>query len=467
MSDVRRNIRDNVSFWWGLVSLIVFVILPLMWTHEFHLPIDSVEVRLIVGLIISLFILIPCALANEQFNQIAKIPEIRWTIGNPKIVPFFGVIGGLAILSGWVEFESNSKLTGIEENWLLEIIAHNITTSLVLPTMMSVGVFLVTIHLSTFIRRIISNEVIEIEESNFEILKWEDEYHQFLRQDKVLFDENDKSRKKQLLIELKKLLLKKCKIELHEESLKQGNFNFEEMYKKVRKETFNQLSRNYNWPNSIDMKQVKRFVEKEFRPAFISKLLLQFLQLKFDNKSKTTNFTVNESIQLLKMFVEFPKPEDFRNQHKKDILSEFVDKTKINPNTLKIKMKLAVFLNLVHVQYKLTYDRNRVGNIILTEKPLQLNIVETIFSRMSELLKLGDYRFDFKQVFEFHVSPTSIHVNEMDMNEIREDYSNIIKAHEFTRLLPFQESEQKVQDTLKKLETQLCEKLRKITTKME
>ena len=192
---------------------------------------------------------------------------------------------------------------------------HNITTSLMLPTMMSIGVFFIAIHLSSFIRHLISNEIIDIEETNFEILKWEDEYHVFLSQSKVLFDEDDKARKKQLLLELTKLLLKKCKAEIHETPIRQGIFNFEQMYTKDRQETFDQLNKNYNWPKSMDMTHVKRFVEKEFRSAYISKFLRQYLRLKFDKghtKGFTTNFTVNESIELLKMFVEFPKMEDFR-----------------------------------------------------------------------------------------------------------------------------------------------------------
>ena len=467
MSDVRKNSRDIVSFWLGLLSLILLVFLPLVWASglQSFQEID-IQVRLIIALIISLFILIPCALANEQFNQIAKLPENNLTRGSPIFGPIIGIAGGILILIGWVQFESNSKLTGIEKNWLLEIMSHFITSTLVLPTMMSVGVFLVVTHLSSIIRRIISDEVIEQEESNFEILKWADEYPQFLSQDKVLFDESDKARKKQLLIELMKLLLKKCKVEIHK--LEQGNFNFEEMYRTDRKETFKQLNRNYNWPNDVDMSQVKRFLKNEFRSAYISKLLFQYLRLKFDHKSQTTNFTINESIQLLKMLVEFPKPEDYRKQHKRDILSEFVDKDGINYNINKIQIKLRVFLNLVYAQYKITYDRSRVGNIILTEKPLQLDIIETIFSRMSELLNLEEYRFEFKQVFEFEIhQSTMIHVNELGLNEIREDYSDIIKAHEFTRLLPFQESEQEVQDKLKKLETQLSKKLQKIATKVE
>ena len=466
MSDVRKNSRDIVSFWLGLLSLILLVFLPLVWASglQSFQEID-IQVRLIIALIISLFILIPCVLANEQFNQIAKLPENNLTRGYPIFGPIIGIAGGILILIGWVQFESNSKLTGIEKNWLLEIMSHFITSTLVLPTMMSVGVFLVVTHLSSIIRRIISDEVIEQEESNFEILKWADEYPQFLSQDKVLFDESDKARKKQLLIELKKLLLKKCKVEIHK--LEQGNFNFEEMYRTDRKETFEQLNINYNWP-SEDMSQVKRFLKNEFRSAYISKLLFQYLRLKFDHKSLTTNFTINESIQLLKMFVEFPKPEDYRKQHKRDILSEFVHEDVINSNINKIQIKLRVFLNLVYAQYKITYDRSRVGNIVLTEKPLQLDIIETIFSRMSELLNLEEYRFEFKQVFEFEIHQSSmIHVNELGLNEIREDYSNIIKAHEFTRLLPFQENEQEVQVKLKKLEKQLSEKLRKIATKVE
>jgi len=466
MSDVRKNSRDIVSFWLGLLSLILLVFLPLVWASglQSFQEID-IQVRLIIALIISLFILIPCVLANEQFNQIAKLPENNLTRGYPIFGPIIGIAGGILILIGWVQFESNSKLTGIEKNWLLEIMSHFITSTLVLPTMMSVGVFLVVTHLSSIIRRIISDEVIEQEESNFEILKWADEYPQFLSQDKVLFDESDKARKKQLLIELMKLLLKKCKVEIHK--LEQGNFNFEEMYRTDRKETFKQLNRNYNWPN-VDMSQVKRFLKNEFRSAYISKLLFQYLRLKFDHKSLTTNFTINESIQLLKMFVEFPKPEDYRKQHKRDILSEFVHEDVINSNINKIQIKLRVFLNLVYAQYKITYDRSRVGNIVLTEKPLQLDIIETIFSRMSKLLNLEEYRFEFKQVFEFEIhQSTMIHVNELGLNEIREDYSDIIKAHEFTRLLPFQESEQEVQDKLKKLETQLSKKLQKIATKVE
>lgn len=466
MSDARKNSRDIVSFWLGLLSLVLLVFLPLVWASglQSFLEID-IQVRLIVALIISLFILIPCVLANEQFNQIAKLPDNNLTKGHPIFGPIIGITGGIFILSGWVQFESNSKLTGIEKNWLLEIMSHFITSTLVLPTMMSVGVFLVVTHLSSIIRRIISDEVIEQEESNFEILKWADEYPQFLSQDKVLFDESDKARKKQLLIELMKLLLKKCKVEIHK--LEQGNFNFEEMYRTDRKETFEQLNINYNWP-SEDMSQVKRFLKNEFRSAYISKLLFQYLRLKFDHKNQTTNFTINESIQLLKMLVEFPKPEDYRKQHKRDILSEFVHKDGINYNINKIQIKLRVFLNLVYAQYKITYDRSRVGNIILTEKPLQLDIIETIFSRMSELLNLEEYRFEFKQVFEFEIhQSTMIHVNELGLNEIREDYSDIIKAHEFTRLLPFQESEQEVQDKLKKLETQLSKKLQKIATKVE
>ena len=466
MSDARKNPRDIVSFWLGLLSLILLVFLPLVWASglQSFQEID-IQVRLIIALIISLFILIPCVLANEQFNQIAKLPENNLTRGYPIFGPIIGIAGGILILIGWVQFESNSKLTGIEKNWLLEIMSHFITSTLVLPTMMSVGVFLVVIHLSSIIRRIISDEIIEQEESNFEILKWADEYPQFLSQDKVLFDESDKARKKQLLIELKKLLLKKCKVEIHK--LEQGNFNFEEMYRTDRKETFEQLNRNYNWP-SEDMSQVDRFLKNEFRSAYISKLLFQYLRLKFDHKSLTTNFTINESIQLLKMFVEFPKPEDYRKQHKRDILSEFVHEDVINSNINKIQIKLRVFLNLVYAQYKITYDRSRVGNIVLTEKPLQLDIIETIFSRMSKLLNLEEYRFEFKQVFEFEIhQSTMIHVNELGLNEIREDYSNIIKAHEFTRLLPFQENEQEVQVKLKKLEKQLSEKLRKIATKVE
>ena len=183
------------------------------------------------------------------------------------------------------------------------------------------------------------------------------------------------------------MLLKKCKAEIYELPLRKGSFDFETMYKKHRQETFAELNKNYDWPMSMDMTLVKRFVEKEFRSAYISKFLLQYLSFKFDkgqSKGFTTNFTINETIELLQMFVEFPKPKDFRNQHRKDILSEFVDKTSINPNTNKIKMKLAVFLNLVHAQYKITYDRSKVGNIVLTEKPLQLDIIETIFSRLIE-----------------------------------------------------------------------------------
>ena len=220
--------------------------------------------------------------------------------------------------------------------------------------------------------------------------------------------------------------------------------------------------------NPLHPPPLKRFLKNEFRSAYISKLLFQYLRLKFDHKSLTTNFTINESIQLLKMFVEFPKPEDYRKQHKRDILSEFVHEDVINSNINKIQIKLRVFLNLVYAQYKITYDRSRVGNIVLTEKPLQLDIIETIFSRMSKLLNLEEYRFEFKQVFEFEIHQSSmIHVNELGLNEIREDYSNIIKAHEFTRLLPFQENEQEVQVKLKKLEKQLSEKLRKIATKVE
>jgi hypothetical protein len=474
MSDIQKNTRDIVSFWSGIVSVIFIGILPFLWTFDylnFKMPIVSIKVRLIIGLITSLFILIPCALANEQFNQIAKLSENSSTRLNPFFVSFFGIIVGIFILLGWVPFESNSKLTGIDKNWLLEVMTHNITTSLMLPTMMSIGVFFIAIHLSSFIRHLISNEIIDIEETNFEILKWEDEYHDFLSQSKVLFDEADKARKKQLLLELTKLLLKKCKAEIYETPIRKGNFNFEEMYTKDRQETFAQLNKNYNWPKSIDMTQIKRFVEKEFRSAYISKFLLQYLRFKFDKvhaRGFTTNFTVNESIELLKMFVEFPKLEDFRNQYKKDILSEFVDKTNINPNTHKMKMKLGVFLNLVHAQYKITYDRSRVGNIILTEKPLQLDLIETVFTRMSELLNLGEYRYGVTEFFEFHVRESSIiHINELGLSEIQEDYNNIIKAYEFTRLLPFQERDQQIQTNLKKIETQLSKKLQKITTSVE
>ena len=481
MSDIRKNTRDIVSFWFGIISVIFLGILPFLWTIDdlnFNIPIVSVQVRLIIGLITSLFILIPCALANEQFNQIARLSENSSIRLNPfviaviAVIPVIGIVGGIFILWGWVLFESNSKLTGIEKNLVLEIITHDFTSSLVLPTMMSIGIFLIAIHLCSFIRHLISDEVIDVEESNFEILKWEDEYNLFLHQDKVLYDENDKARKKQLLIELKKLLLKKCKADTYETPLRRGSFDFEKMYKKDRKETFSQLNKNYNWPESMDMSKIKSFVEMEFRSAYISKFLLQYLRFKFDKEQTegfTTNFTINESIKLLQMFVEFPKQQDFRKQHNKDILSEFVDKTNINPNTHKIKMKLAVFLNLVHAQYKITYDRSKVGNIVLTEKPLQLDIIETIFSRMSELLKLGEYRFEFKQFFvsENIDELTIINVNELGLNQIREDYSNIIKAYEFTRLLPFQESDQKIQAKLKKLETQLSKKLQMITTSME
>ena len=283
MSDVQKNTRDTVSFCFGIMSVIFLGILPLLWVDffNFKIPTFSVGTRLIIGLITSLFILIPCALANEQFNQIAKLPENSRLTRVPFLVPSIGILGGIFILGGWVPFESNPKLTGIETKtlpgqWAVEIMTHDITSYLVLPTMMSIGVFLIAINLSSFIRPLISDAVIDMEESNFEILKWEDEYYLYLRQDKVLYDERDKFRKKQLLIELKKLLLKKCKAEIYETPLRRGSFNFEEMYKIHRKETFDQLNKNYSWPKPMDMANVNRFVEKEFRSSYISKFLLAF-----------------------------------------------------------------------------------------------------------------------------------------------------------------------------------------------